>query len=64
MPTPAAPPADTLQAEAVMLARYCALQRRDYLFEVEHCAHRGQAVADLLRERVATILAQRAAAVR
>lgn len=58
MPTP------ELLAEADMLARRSSLERVDYLFEVAHAAHRGPDVDDDLRERVAVILAQRAAAVR
>lgn len=60
---PAAAPTDP-QAEAQMLARYCAMQRREYLHEVECNIHRGPDEAEQLREHVAKILAEHAAAVR
>lgn len=62
----AAAPSDeaALRAEALMLARYCAMQRREYLHEVACNIHRGPAEADRLSDLVADVLAQRAAAVR
>lgn len=38
-----------LQHEAAALARRCALDRADYLFEVAHCPHRGPDEAEQLR---------------
>lgn len=61
---PAPTTAEALQAEAVMLARYCASQRREYLHEVACNIRRGPAEADRLCDLVADVLAQRAAAVR